>query len=68
MKKTNGSQNMKSQSHEPHNHDLQSIDRRQFMGLAAAVGVSAMLPFQALPKHVQTISLFGYHCVARWMG
>ncbi|WP_210114709.1 DUF1501 domain-containing protein [Vibrio echinoideorum] len=50
MKKTNGSQNIKSQSHELHNHGLQSINRRQFMGIAAAVGVSAMLPFPSFAK------------------
>ncbi|MDD1826068.1 DUF1501 domain-containing protein [Photobacterium sp. ZSDE20] len=50
MKKTNGSQHMKSPSHEPHDHSLQSMNRRQFMGMAAAVGVSAMLPFPSFAK------------------
>ncbi|MFA0055635.1 DUF1501 domain-containing protein [Vibrio echinoideorum] len=50
MKKTNGSQNIKSQSHELHDYGLQSINRRQFMGIAAAVGVSAMLPFPSFAK------------------
>ncbi|MGI9887467.1 DUF1501 domain-containing protein [Vibrio chagasii] len=50
MKKTNGSQHMKSQSHESHNHSLHSMNRRQFMGMAAAVGVSAMLPFPSFAK------------------
>ena len=50
MKKTNGSKNMKSQSHEPHNHCLESINRRQFMGMAAAVSISAMLPFPSFAK------------------
>ncbi|UPR59889.1 DUF1501 domain-containing protein [Vibrio sp. ED004] len=45
MKKING-----SQSNKPHNHGLQSMNRRQFMGLAAAVGVSAMLPFPSFAK------------------
>ncbi|MCG9546335.1 DUF1501 domain-containing protein [Vibrio sp. Isolate33] len=50
MKKTNGSQSIKSQSRDPHNQGLESINRRQFMGMAAAVGVSAMLPFPSFAK------------------
>ncbi|UPR37334.1 DUF1501 domain-containing protein [Vibrio cyclitrophicus] len=50
MKKTNYSKSIEPQSNEPHNHGLQSINRRQFMGMAAAVGVSAMLPFPSFAK------------------
>ncbi|MFI3277091.1 DUF1501 domain-containing protein [Vibrio sp.] len=50
MKKTNGSQHMKSPSDEPYDHSLQSMNRRQFIGMAAAVGVSAMLPFPSFAK------------------
>ncbi|PMH32573.1 Tat pathway signal protein [Vibrio lentus] len=45
MKNTNSSQSNKSQNNGP-----QSINRRQFMGIAAAVGVSAMLPFPSFAK------------------
>ncbi|UXA00841.1 DUF1501 domain-containing protein [Vibrio splendidus] len=41
---------MKSPSDEPHDHSLQSMNRRQFMAMAAAVGVSAMLPFPSFAK------------------
>ncbi|EDK30579.1 hypothetical protein VSWAT3_24889 [Vibrionales bacterium SWAT-3] len=50
MKKTNGSQKIKSQSNKSLNHGLQSINRRQFLGMAAAVGMSAMLPFPSFAK------------------
>ncbi|MFM2607415.1 DUF1501 domain-containing protein [Vibrio chagasii] len=50
MKKTNGSQKIKSQSNKSLNHCLQSINRRQFMGMAAVVGMSAMLPFPSFAK------------------
>ncbi|PMG98364.1 DUF1501 domain-containing protein [Vibrio lentus] len=45
MKNTNS-----SQSNKPQNNGPQSINRRQFMGMAAAVGVSAMLPFPSFAK------------------
>lgn len=45
MKNTNS-----YQANQPHNNGLQSINRRQFMGMAAAVGMSAMLPFPSFAK------------------
>ncbi|MEZ9890793.1 DUF1501 domain-containing protein [Vibrio lentus] len=45
MKNTNSSQSNKSQNNGP-----QSINRRQFMGMAAAVGVTAILPFPSFAK------------------
>ncbi len=45
MKKTNA-----YQANKPQNNETHSINRRQFMGMAAAVGVSAMLPFPSFAK------------------
>lgn len=45
MKNTNS-----TQSNQPQNKGPQSVNRRQFMGMAAAVGMSAMLPFPSFAK------------------